>query len=558
MRKFFLIAILCLSFCVCGCSARGTRDFRVRFYTYGGTIIPDAAVSELRELPVPEKEGCLFEGWYENENFEGRRIIAPFSPAEDVILYARYTDIKRGNEEFAYELSEDGTSYEVSGFSGNTENAVIPPEYEKLPVTAIREGAFDGAYLLKKLYFWGNLEKIDEKLYLYSNFEEYALLEENKHFSVKNGVLYSSDEKVLLSVPPAQKGARGTFTVPDGVTVLSKNAFKGCVFLTRIEINSALEKIECAFAGLKNLSAFVSKSERFPADGYGALYAAAEDGKILLAVPPKAPSGEYKVSDGTVEIGDGSLENASITVLLLPESLEKFGTVARMDNLKNISVADGNPVYRSENGVLYTADRRLVKFPSALETSDVRTDTEKILPFAFYNCSVAEVTLPDALKIIESNAFIGGADKNVCIGKNSALEKIESGAFADIRKLKLTLSPARPPLICEESFSDVEELEIRVPGNLIALYKYLYPYFGDNFTDDVDDVPEYEIRYDSAGGSMIESVRGAFCKEEPRPSRDGYIFSGWYDNPSCTGERIEFPYVPEKDAVLYAWWEEKP
>lgn len=64
------------------------------------------------------------------------------------------------------------------------------------------------------------------------------------------------------------------------------------------------------------------------------------------------------------------------------------------------------------------------------------------------------------------------------------------------------------------------------------------------------------ITFDSNGGSAIESVKET-VKTEPKPSRDGYTFVGWYDTKDYSSERIEFPYTTTKNVTLYAKWEVK-
>lgn len=64
------------------------------------------------------------------------------------------------------------------------------------------------------------------------------------------------------------------------------------------------------------------------------------------------------------------------------------------------------------------------------------------------------------------------------------------------------------------------------------------------------------ITFDSNGGSEIESVKET-VKTEPKPSKEGYTFLGWYDTKDFSSERIEFPYTTTKNVTLYAKWEVK-
>lgn len=63
------------------------------------------------------------------------------------------------------------------------------------------------------------------------------------------------------------------------------------------------------------------------------------------------------------------------------------------------------------------------------------------------------------------------------------------------------------------------------------------------------------VTFDSAGGSAVDPVEET-VNEEPVPTRDGYVFGGWYTSAAYDGERVTFPYTPEESVTLYAKWTE--
>ena len=70
------------------------------------------------------------------------------------------------------------------------------------------------------------------------------------------------------------------------------------------------------------------------------------------------------------------------------------------------------------------------------------------------------------------------------------------------------------------------------------------------------EAPYYEIKFDSRGGSYVESINGDYgvpISEPTPPTREGYSFKGWYD------EALENEYVfnimPKANITLYAKWE---
>ena len=84
-----------------------------------------------------------------------------------------------------------------------------------------------------------------------------------------------------------------------------------------------------------------------------------------------------------------------------------------------------------------------------------------------------------------------------------------------------------------------------VPDGAITLYArweadYVLISLEENGGNDVDDIRLFD--YDKL--------------ELPTPTRWGYVFKGWYDNASMTGEPISaYFYYPSGDVTLYAKWE---
>lgn len=64
------------------------------------------------------------------------------------------------------------------------------------------------------------------------------------------------------------------------------------------------------------------------------------------------------------------------------------------------------------------------------------------------------------------------------------------------------------------------------------------------------------ITFDSNGGSEIESAKET-VKTEPKPSKEGHTFVGWYETKDFSSEKVVFPYTTTKNVTLYAKWEVK-
>lgn len=65
------------------------------------------------------------------------------------------------------------------------------------------------------------------------------------------------------------------------------------------------------------------------------------------------------------------------------------------------------------------------------------------------------------------------------------------------------------------------------------------------------------IKFESNGGTKYSDLSFYAQKVNiPTPEREGYLFAGWYDNETFSGEKIEGTILPKEDMTLYAKWEE--
>lgn len=65
------------------------------------------------------------------------------------------------------------------------------------------------------------------------------------------------------------------------------------------------------------------------------------------------------------------------------------------------------------------------------------------------------------------------------------------------------------------------------------------------------------VSFDTGGGTAVaaEDVASGSTVSKPEdPTRDGYLFSGWYFDEACTREADLSRWKPDRDATLYAKW----
>lgn len=70
----------------------------------------------------------------------------------------------------------------------------------------------------------------------------------------------------------------------------------------------------------------------------------------------------------------------------------------------------------------------------------------------------------------------------------------------------------------------------------------------------------YQVTFDSLGGTAVESQKrmyGELVEEPEHPSREGYLFDGWYQDSGLTALwNMEEDTVTES-MTLYAGWKER-
>jgi len=171
----------------------------------------------------------------------------------------------------------------------------------------------------------------------------------NRHFTIRDGVLYTKDMTQLLTCPDQ---------------------------LTSLNIPASVEK--CSLDGLMG-----NKLKTIAVDPANATYCSIDgmlcdkSGETLLLCPDNW-SAVVKVPDGIKKI-DYAILGRAVTEVQIPASVNDAESLGYARNLKKIVVDDANPNYASIKGVLYDKRiTRLVECPNAMETLELPESIEQL------------------------------------------------------------------------------------------------------------------------------------------------------------------------------------
>ncbi len=238
-------------------------------------------------------------------------------------------------------------------------------------------------------------------------------------------------------------GADSVAVTYQGNSIESPLKYNGSITIpAKVEYNNITYRVvsigECAFFDCSDLTD-ITISNGITTIGASAFYACYNLTKIAI------PQSVTTISSGAFF---GCLYFTEITI---PKNVISIGegAFAFCPTMETLTVEAGNPVYHSaENCIIETASKTII---AGCRNSIIPTDNSvtKIGSFAFYGSSLAEISIPNSVTLIDYGGFAGCSNLS-----------------------KITCLAVVPPVLDGTSFSDVNrDIPVYVPQAGLASYQ---------------------------------------------------------------------------------------
>lgn len=399
----------------------------------------------------------------------------------DTTVVSVNSTLTSGN--YQYKVLDDNTIC-ISRYIGDETNATIPAKINGLTVTTIGKNAF-ALTGLGCLNIPASITDIKPNAFKFSGFNKIEVDKNNLNYTSINGVLFSKDKTVLLAYP--KENSATSYIIPDGVKIIESTAFMGTSNLNSIVIPNGVTTIkENAFylcSNLKNVSIPTSVKSigeyafDFSActkENYGYYI-----GNCLIGADNEI-NGNFTIKDGTRLVADSALrEIDNLGNISIPASVEIIGDCAFLnfssESLKNITVANENKYFSSENGVLFNKNKtELLCYPCGKNetTYTVPNTITKLAKVSFSGCKLNKLNLPNNLKYIDESAFTETSLKTLSIPES--VEYIGKYTFL-MSGIETVNIPKRIATIEEGTFSCCINLKsVTIDNNIKHIGDYAF------------------------------------------------------------------------------------
>ena len=369
------------------------------------------------------------------------------------------------DEEYRYVDYEDGVK--IIGYSGLRQYIEIPETLGGKIVVAIElaEEGYPGSRAFN-LLIPNTISYIDPKCNPVSRNSWIAglfLKDDNEHFVIEDGCLYSKDKKTLYFCIDADEEDDAKLVIPDGVECIGEYAFQNQRY-DNISIPDSVKMIGAHAFGygygvvevpesVEELGDYISRNislkgkNSFYRVEDGCVYT--KDGKTLIQciqrditqvvipdtveeIRPYAFHGikivKLELGTGVQKIGENAFSGAEVKTIRIPDQLAELSDKAfGYAKCNSIRVGKENSRFLSDGVCFFSVDengeKRLLKcFKNKEEEYDIPEGVTSVAPAAFSECtSMKRITLPRSLKRFDESCLSSHGYK----GSSCAVNRIQ-------------------------------------------------------------------------------------------------------------------------------------
>jgi len=384
----------------------------------------------------------------------------------------------------------DGKAVTITKYTGNAVALNIPSHIEGLFVTSIGLTAFYDCSSLTSVTIPSTVTSINEAaFYNCSSLTSITVDNRNPVYTSVDGILFDKNIRTLIRYPQGRN--QGTYVIPSSITSIGDYSFKGCNNLSNITIPSSVRSIgDFAFSSCHSLTSVIIPSSvtslsrnaffgcriltSINVDNRNSVYASI-DGvlfdktiRTIISYPMGRNQRIYVIPSSVMSIGDLAFDISSLTAITIPSTVTSIGNRAfsycgnltsitipssvtsigesvfmGSTNLASISVDNRNSFYASIDGVLFDKNiRNLIEYPEGKNQGNyvIPSSVTHIGIGAFYNSTLASITLPSSITYIGFAAF-ESCRSLTSITIPSSVTHIEDSAFSSCYSLtSVTLS----------------------------------------------------------------------------------------------------------------------
>lgn len=366
------------------------------------------------------------------------------------------------------------------------------------------EKMFENCISLTYVHIPANVTEIEDKCFVGTGIEQFGVAKENRSFVAVSGILYNYHKTEIICLPP--KFTTQVLIIPKEVVTIRNSNFEGCTSIKEVIFEEGgtvpLSIGEKAFLGCYQLRKLVLP-ERLVSIGK---YAFKECYALTSVTIPKNVKGIadyaftwcYKLYEVRNESDIENIKNKGS----IGTAQSKVNVYTPTEGASVLS-REGDFLFATINGV-----KTLIGYEGWDSVVTLPKGSYTVAEYLFYyDTSVKRVIIPDA----------SGIKFNV------------SQAFSHCTNLEAILVGSK-------------SMPSGWNGDWNCNVKVIYGFTGENVT----------YNFVTNGADAIDSVTSDSMIELPMPTREGFVFMGWYDNAEFNGEAFNTEYYNPEKTTLYA------